>query len=107
MSAPFCWVSETLSTDTVTDATVPGWECVVEAVGEVPQDRDGNRLPTLGNRYYPSMVRVGTKLLLAGDAMALGKAITAAAAVCLIADAKDTGPCGHWAPCDEEGCNRD
>lgn len=106
MSRPWQWNDETLWSATL---SATGGEMRVDVVSEVPVTKEGDRLPRYGNRYYPTMVRLGTgyrrdgeeltTLLVVEDARAIGQALIHAADLADETDAPDTDPCGHWHPC--------
>jgi hypothetical protein len=83
---------------------------LIEVHGEQPVTKTGVELPSFGNRYYPTMVRLWIAgrmrdnepddvTLLAEDARLIGHALLEAADIAEATDKLDSAACGHWVPC--------
>ena len=72
----------------------------VHVDAEVPMSADNYRLVRRGNRYWPSLVNVGTSWMHPGEARVLAAALIRAAEAADAIDQPDADVCGHWFPCE-------
>jgi hypothetical protein len=95
------WSTESVFSESV-DIPIGDLVLDIGVSAEVPM-RGATRVPRLGNRYYPTLVKVegpDDYEMHPDTARELAKRLIEAADACDAIDQPDTAPCGHWAPCD-------
>lgn len=83
------------------DAEIFSEAITIKVTTELPVSEDNYPLVRKGNRYYPTMIEVGSRTLTVPIVQDIIAALTEAVKIAEATDAPDTEPaCGHWAPCD-------